>query len=255
MAPPTLVLCYHAVSDEWTDPLGVPAGAIARQIRWLLRLGYRGATAQEALATRRGALHVTFDDAYRSVRDALPALRALEVPVTVFACTSYADDGRPLDVPELRGRDGGRPGELATMTWEMLAEASAGGVTIGSHTVSHPHLTRLTDGELRRELVESREHLEDRLHQPCRLLAFPFGEEDARVRAAARAAGYDLAYALDSAHRPRDRFALPRVDVYRPDHDLRFLLKALATDRPAAMLLKRFRKTAATAATRASPMS
>jgi peptidoglycan/xylan/chitin deacetylase (PgdA/CDA1 family) len=244
MALPALVLCYHAVSDHWTDPLSVPPRALERQIRWLLRFGYRGATAEEALANRRGALHVTFDDAYRSVAAALPALRALGVPGTIFACASYADDGRPLDVPELVGRDAGRPGELATMTWEMLSEAKSLGFAIGSHTVSHPHLTRLSDGELRRELEESRERVEDRLHEPCRVLAYPFGEEDARVRAAARAAGYDLAYALHSRYRPRDRFALPRVDVYRRDHDLRFLAKALPTGRPATLVVSRLRKLA-----------
>jgi peptidoglycan/xylan/chitin deacetylase (PgdA/CDA1 family) len=242
MALPALVLCYHAVSDHWTDRLAVPPGALERQIRWLLRIGYRGATAEEALANRRRALHVTFDDAYRSVAAALPVLRALGVPATIFACTAYADDGRSLDVPELRGRDADRPGELATMTWEMLAKARSQGFTIGSHTVSHPHLTRLSDGELRGELEESRARLEDRLGERCRLLAYPFGEEDERVRAAARAAGYEAAYALHSAHRPRDRFALPRVDVYRRDHDFRFLLKALPTGRPATSAADGLRK-------------
>jgi peptidoglycan/xylan/chitin deacetylase (PgdA/CDA1 family) len=245
MRLPSVVLCYHAVAREWTDSLSVAPERLERQVRWLLRLGYRGASAEEALHATRGALHVTFDDAYRSVEAAIPVLRALGVPVTVFACTSYADDGRELDVSELRGRARDRPGELATMTWEMLAGvSSASGVTIGSHTVSHPHLPRLSDIELRRELLESREQLEDRLRRPCGLVAYPYGEHDARVRAAARAAGYSLAYALDPAAGGRDDFAIPRVDVYRRDGGGRFLLKALPTGRPVAAVTNALRAVA-----------
>ena len=96
-----IVLCYHAVSDAWPDPLAVGPRLFERQLRTLLRLGFRAVAADEALAGRRGDLHVTFDDAYTSVDNALPILERLRVPATVFACTSYADDGRPLDFPEL----------------------------------------------------------------------------------------------------------------------------------------------------------
>lgn len=245
MRLPSVVLCYHAVSSEWSDQLAVAPGQLERQVRWLLRLGYRGATAERTLTASRGALHVTFDDAYRSVEAAIPVLRALDVPVTVFACTSYAADGRALDVSELRERGRDRPGELATMTWDTLAAmSSASDVVIGSHTISHPHLPRLSDTELRREFRESREELEDRLGQPCRLVAYPYGEHDARVRAAARTAGYVLGYALDPDGSGSDNFAIPRVDVYRRDGDARFLMKALPSGRPAAAAMNALRAAA-----------
>jgi hypothetical protein len=78
------------------------------------------------------------------------------------------------------------------------------------------------DDELRRELVESREALEDRLGRLCRTLAYPYGDEDRRVPAAARAAGYSLAFALDPTPGLDPH---GRVDVYRRDGLPRFLLK------------------------------
>jgi peptidoglycan/xylan/chitin deacetylase (PgdA/CDA1 family) len=222
----SLVLCYHAVSDAWPDQLAVPPRLFEEHLVRLLRRGYRPVSAAESLAGRRGSLHVTFDDAYRSVAAAIPILERLGVEATVFACAGYARDGRPLDVPELAAEVAAHPTELATMDWAALRELVERGVEIGSHTVSHPHLTRLSDRELHAELRDSRERLEAELSRPCRFLAYPYGENDVRVRRAAKQAGYDAAFALRERFDDADLFGLPRVDLYRKDTPLRAMLKA-----------------------------
>lgn len=229
----SLVLCYHAVSASWDDPLAVAPQTIERQVRFLLRCGYRPVDAVSALANERRTLHLTFDDAFCNVAAVLPALRRLGVRVTIFACTSFADDGRAFYVPELRDRLPTRHEELMTMPWETLREVAGQGVEIGSHSVSHPHLTQLADADLRAELVESKQRLEDELGQECRVLAYPYGDEDARVAAAARAAGYEAAFSLRGRAGVLGRFALPRVDVYRGDGAVRFALKVSPLRAPA----------------------
>ena len=77
------------------------------------------------------------------------------------------------------------------MTWDELRSVVDRGFEVGSHTASHPHLPELTDSELDDELRRSKERLEDELERPCHYLAYPFGEQSPRVRAAARAAGYE----------------------------------------------------------------
>jgi peptidoglycan/xylan/chitin deacetylase (PgdA/CDA1 family) len=151
------------------------------------------------------------------------------VPIEIFVCTRYALVGAPLAIPELAGDD---PAELATMSWDELREHAARGIAIGSHSVSHPHLTRLSDDELRRELAESKREIQDRLGRQCEDFAYPYGEHDARVRAAARAAGYGRAYALQGSR--SDPYAVPRLDLYRGHTVLRTLLRALTRrpDRP-----------------------
>ena len=76
------------------------------------------------------------------------------------------------------------------------------------------------------------EEIEDRLGRPCEDLAYPYGEHDARVRAAARAAGYLRGYALRGSR--SDPYAVPRLDLYRRHTIPRTLLRALARrpDRP-----------------------
>jgi peptidoglycan/xylan/chitin deacetylase (PgdA/CDA1 family) len=220
-----LVLCYHAVSERWEHALAVRLETLERQVRSLLLRRFRPASAAQTLTGRGRLLHVTFDDAFRSVARVLPVLERLRVPATVFACPSYAQDGRPFAVPELAAEAARLPDELATMGWEELRVLVESGVEVGSHTSTHPHLTRLDADELERELRESKTRLEDELGCPCRFLAYPYGEEDVRVRAAARAAGYDAAFALPGPPWPLDRYAFPRVGIFRKDTLARATLK------------------------------
>ncbi|MGZ4393247.1 MAG: polysaccharide deacetylase family protein [Gaiellaceae bacterium] len=200
-----LVLCYHAVSPDWGHRLAIQPDLLLRQVRVLSRFRQ---------------VHVTFDDAFRSAATVFPDLERLGVSVQIFVCTRYALVGAPLTIPELAGDD---PEQLATMNWDELREQAARGVAIGSHAVSHPHLPTLSEDELRRELNESKEEIEDRLGLPCEDLAYPYGEHDQRVRSAARAAGYLRAYALRGSR--SDAYAAPRLDLYRRHTVPRTLLR------------------------------
>jgi peptidoglycan/xylan/chitin deacetylase (PgdA/CDA1 family) len=232
-----VVLCYHAVSAQWDDPLAIDVVTLRRQLRLLLRGGLRPARAEDVLANRRRSFHVTFDDAYRNITTALPLLEALEIPISVFVCTGLARQGRRFRVPELEGRVGEAADELVTMSWETLRDLAARGIEIGSHSVSHRRLPTLTERELRDELVDSRDEIEAEVGGPCRFLSYPYGDSDARVRAAARRAGYLAAYTLRAAWPRTDRFALPRVDIYRRDGIGRFSAKVSPAGRPALAAL------------------
>lgn len=221
-----LVLCYHSVADEWPHALAVTRRSFERQLSSFLRRGYRPLAAEQVLDGPRRTLHVTFDDAYADLMAyAIPLLERLGIPATVFAATAFAEDGRSLAVPELADDVRAYPERLATMSWDDLGELAERGFTIGSHTVTHPHLTSLSDGDLDRELQDSRVRVESRLGRPCTLLAYPFGEHDERVQAAARRAGYEAAFALGPGASKNNHYAIPRVDLYRRDSLFRATLK------------------------------
>jgi peptidoglycan/xylan/chitin deacetylase (PgdA/CDA1 family) len=234
-----LVLCYHSVSDDWEHALSVTPEAFREQVTSLARSGVRPVGAEALAAGERRGLHVTFDDAYRDVIGVVPLLRELGLPATVFVSTGFADDGRALAVPELAADAEAHPRLLATMRWEELRELAAGGVEIGAHTVSHPHLTRLTDAELDRELGESRQRIADEVGRPARLLAYPYGEHDPRVHAAVRRAGYAAAFAQWPGSSIRNSFALPRVSFYRGESLRRATLKTTTAGRALASLRER----------------
>ncbi len=234
-----IVLCYHAVSDGWTHPLSVPPALFERQIRTLLLRGLRPVSADDVLRRSRRSFHVTFDDAYSSVTAAMPILDRLHVPATIFACADYADEGAPLTVPELSHEAAVTPLELATMTWDDLRALAKRGIEIGSHTLAHPHLPNLGDAELFRELRDSRLRFEDEIGLPCRLLSYPYGEHDSRVREAARRAGYRAAFALfRNSPIKVDLFAFPRVDIYRRDNAIMTTIKTSPLYGPALAFLR-----------------
>ena len=231
-----LVLCYHALSERFPAALSVMPAAFERQLALLKRSGYRGVTFAEAVEARSGrVVAVTFDDAFLSVlRVAKPLLDAVGYPATVYAPTAYLDTPeRPLKWDGIDQWHGGEhEHELLPMSWDQLGELADAGWEVGSHTHTHPHLSQVTDDRaLRDELAESKATVEQRLGRPCTTLAYPYGDYDERVVAAAGAAGYAAAGTLPARLHSVRALAWPRVGIYRVDDERRFRLKASRTMR------------------------
>lgn len=192
---------------------------------------------------------LTFDDGYADFHErALPLLARYGFPATLFVTTGWLRDAGPYAA----GRPLGR-----TLSWSELEEATAAGVEIGGHGHSHAQLDQLGDRALRAELRQGRELLEQRLGRPVPTMAYPYGYSSARVRRAARAAGYAAACAVGNAlpAAGSDLLAVPRLTVraattapafaraleghgYRVDHAL---TKGYAVVRRSRYALRRLR--------------
>jgi peptidoglycan/xylan/chitin deacetylase (PgdA/CDA1 family) len=181
------------------------------------------------MAPRRSGrlVAVTFDDAFASVADrAKPVMDALGLPGTVFAVTSFAERGGPLSWDGIdHWADTPFAGELAGLDWARMRELAGSGWEVGSHTVTHPRLTQCPEARLAGELRESREACEHALGGPCRSLAYPYGDVDGRVVAAAAEAGYATAATLPRRWVTPAPLAWPRVGVWHHDDPRRFAIK------------------------------
>lgn len=62
------------------------------------------------------------------------------------------------------------------LTWDQIRSMGHGGITFGSHTMTHPAISRLTKTQLDRELGDSKKVLEERIRKPAVHFAFPFGK-------------------------------------------------------------------------------
>jgi len=223
-----LVLCYHGVSDGWDSDLAVTTARLEDQLRLLLRRGWRASTFHEAVTAPRAhrTFAVTFDDGYRSVLEhGWPILKRLGVPATVFVPSALVGWPGPLQWEGIEHWLGTpSESELCPMDWDQLRWLSWRGWEIGSHTCSHPHLTRENDATLAFELERSRHSVEAHLDRPCRSLAYPYGDVDERVVEATRAAGYESACTL-SAVEDAALLAWPRVALYDIDRGWRLRVK------------------------------
>lgn len=225
-----VVLCYHGLSDTWPEATAVRPADFEAQLSSFVRGGYRGATLSDALvAPPTGkALVVSFDDAHRSVWElAREPMARLGLPGTVYAPTEYVEAGRPMGWDGYdRWLGGEHEPELAPMSWEQLRALADAGWEVGSHTCSHPRLSRLGADEIAAELRESRSVCEQRVGRPCRSLAYPYSDYDERAVRAAADAGYRFAVSVPRGPRAPLPFEWPRVGAYRGEGARRVRLRA-----------------------------
>lgn len=111
-------------------------------------------------------------------------------------------------------------GRDAWMTWDMARELLAAGMSIGGHSVSHPVLARLPQGQQRREILECRDRLAQELGIPMELFSYPVGLPgtfDERTIACLREAGVRLAFSYyggySRLHVPNP-YDVPRSSVW-----------------------------------------
>lgn len=225
-----LVLCYHGVSASWPAGTSVLPGDLEAQLERFLAAGYRGATLADALTDppAERTLVVTFDDAHRSVGElAAPVMDRLGLPGTVFVPTDYAGGDEPMGwegYDEWLGTE--HEEELLCMGWDRLRELAAAGWEIGSHTCSHPRLSRIDDAEVARELGESKRVCEERMGTACVSLAYPYSDYDRRAVRAAAEAGYRLAVTVPRRPTPPLPLEWPRVVVAHGESPRRIALRA-----------------------------
>jgi hypothetical protein len=144
----------------------------------------------------------------------------------VFAPTDQIGVDGPLSWPGIdRWIGGPHESELTPMSWEELRALAAHGWEIGSHTGSHPHLTQIDDASLESELTRSKAACERELKAPCTSLAYPYGDVDDRVVAAAARSGYAAAAALPARLHAEEALRWPRIGVYWADDERRFRMK------------------------------
>jgi peptidoglycan/xylan/chitin deacetylase (PgdA/CDA1 family) len=183
------ILIYHAIRPyipaDTTNVrryIATPV-TLEAELSWLKTNGYSS---------------ITFDDLARHLThgDALPAK-----PVII----SFDDDWEgqyTYGLPLLR-----KYGFTATfyiwvvvvgrkhhMTWNEVKELDAEGMQIGCHTLTHPFLQRIRgDESLRKEIVLSKQRIEEHIGRPVTTFAYPFGQYNERVVSFVKEAGFTSA--------------------------------------------------------------
>lgn len=178
-----VALVYHNVEQEAAATGGgpgrfsVPARMFERMLDVIRDGGFRGCSLAAARRMEGGRrVAITFDDAESGVfHHALPALRARQMTATVYVVTDWV----------------GRPG---FMTWDELRRVVDWGMSVQSHSRSHPFLSELDTDGLRAELAGSKDVLDRELRQDTTELAFPGGDPPRRpLRSLIAACGYQVA--------------------------------------------------------------
>lgn len=213
-----VILTYHSIS-EGDSPLQISPTIFARQMEWLTAsasvINFASLT---DLMNHWGhfshlpprTVILTFDDGYADFyTHAAPVLLQHKLPATVFLPTSYL------------GRSNAWPGQPAwvreepLMTWDQVKELASAGIAFGSHTVTHPDLTKLSPAEVERELAESKLAIEQHTGTTVEHFCYPYGKWNPAVRDATlrhyRSACSTIAGTVRGTN---DHRLLPRVDAH-----------------------------------------
>ena len=194
------VIAYHKFSENTADVLTVKRSAFEEQMKFLKENGYRVITMDEFFdfidlkrPIPKKSVVITIDDDWLSTYEtAFPILRKYGYPATLFI---YTD----LIIP------GGK-----TLSWDLLIEMSKSGMDIQCHTKSHRNLDKRNDQEsfreyfeaIKKELTESSQIIQKRLHKDVKYLAYPYGETNHLVIAFLRKLGYRGAFTVARGGNP-----------------------------------------------------
>lgn len=189
------VITYHSF-DESGSPVSIAPGIFRRHLTIIKGLGYETVTAARMVDALEGgtplpekAVVLTFDDGlWNNYEVAYPLLKEFGFTATIFLVTGFTARASTWE------RDPGIP-VLPLLTWDKIKEMERYGIDFQSHSVSHPHLTRLSDKDLERELNQSRSAIEERLGVSAPIFCYPYGEFDERVMAELKRQGFKAAFA------------------------------------------------------------
>jgi peptidoglycan/xylan/chitin deacetylase (PgdA/CDA1 family) len=166
---------------------------------------------------------VTFDDGYLdNLTNAMPVLREFHIPATIFITTKFCDQN--MHHPRYK-----QSKERLHLTWEEVRALSTESlITIGSHTITHPFLSRISDSNVQREIIGSKRIIEDKIGTEIQYFCYPSGDFTLREQKHVRQAGYKAAVSVaPGVNRDLNHpFYLRRTEMNDKDdeHDLRVKL-------------------------------
>ncbi|MFV0416881.1 MAG: polysaccharide deacetylase family protein [Chthoniobacterales bacterium] len=190
------VLGYHRFENPPKDGLAISTEDFRKQMQAIKDAGIEVISMADFLAWRRGEKNIparsaiiTIDDGYDCTYDeAWAVLKEFGYPFTFYIYTNYVGAG---------GR---------SISWGELAEMSAAGVDIGSHSISHDNMVRPKrsggrpyEAWLRDELVNSKEMIEAKLGNKITTFAYPYGVQNEGVQQKGIEAGYEALFTVKGA--------------------------------------------------------
>jgi peptidoglycan/xylan/chitin deacetylase (PgdA/CDA1 family) len=206
-AQDTIILGYHEVDAVPERGWAVSTEDFTDQMRFLGATGYNVipiADLADYVNGKKSSLPpnsvvITSDDGWRCNYTVMyPILKRLGFPWSLYVYPKIVGEGSHA------------------LTWPQIEELAANGVDVEGHTMSHADLLRkshpqMSDADyekfLTTELEESRRIIESHTGQPVHFIAYPYGNYDNVVTAAARRAGYSAG--LVSWLRPNTRSTDP----------------------------------------------
>jgi peptidoglycan/xylan/chitin deacetylase (PgdA/CDA1 family) len=207
------VLVYHKISPKKSSSkITVSEETFERQMAYLKNNGYHVLTMKQFLdfidfrrRPPKKSVVITLDDGWKSARTiAYPILKKYGFTAVLFLYTDLVGSNQtPL-----------------ALSWDDVRTLKASGVfEIGSHTVTHNDLNKVSDDQMQRELRESRRIIFEKTGVTTDLLAYPNGVFNEKIIKAMKNMGYRAGFTVIRGGNPffNNPFSLNRSMVYNSE--------------------------------------
>lgn len=204
------ILMYHAVgtpiADDKLGLYNISPTLFEKHMRFIASKHRTALSAlsEKMLRSEHKTVSVTFDDGYAdNLIVAKSVLEQLEIPFTVFV-TAGAVAARTS-------------GFLTPEKLKELSECRF--ANIGSHGMTHRRLAECSDSDLRAELHDSKQLLEDITGREISCISYPHGSVNQRVAECALEAGYRLGACsrFEVNRSAPNKMQLSRIDIWAED--------------------------------------
>lgn len=211
------ILMYHHVREftEKMTPIArgltVTPESLEKQLSYFQREGYTSFTLDQLSQyisseqkPPQKSIIFTFDDGYRDFyQNAYPLFKKYNLHATIFL---IADD---IEAP-------------AYLTWEQIHDmATSGLIEFGSHTLTHPELSKESVDEQKKQITESKDLLEKKLNKKITFFCYPYGKYTKVTVSLVKDTGYEgaLTTHFGISYGPSNMYEMPRVRIGNGDID------------------------------------
>ncbi len=193
---------------KYTATFTAPAGAKSMAAYQLIaKAGYVVSDDYSLLeytppAFNRGIVSVTLDDGWASqYQNALPVLQKYGLPGTF-----YIISGELTDQPDY-------------MTGTQVKNLQTAGNEIGSHSVTHPDLTTVSQTQLVSEMASSQSALQNLLGVPVTDFAYPYGAYNSNTISVGKQY-YQSQRTVNAGYNSKDSFDLAQLKIEEVDSNI-----------------------------------
>lgn len=206
------ILMYHYIRD-YNNPadtigtnLSISPTKFKEQIDYLNNNNYSTITFYDLQNSKNVPLPekpiiLTFDDGYSDAFDSYTMLKKNNQVGVFYIISSFV----------------GRDNFLST---SQIKEMSKNKMEIGSHTKTHPDLTKISEANLQLELTDSKKTIEDIIEKSIISFCYPAGKYNQTVEKTTSSAGYIFAITteLGIAQINKNLMTLPRIRITPSDN-------------------------------------
>lgn len=248
-----IILFYHRVTDEvdfitkGMNGVHTSIANFGKHIRFLKK-NYHLVSLKELTSLLKTEdkdsttyITITFDDGFRDIYlNVFPLLQKYKIPATIFLITDYINANRLMwrhkqyyykyYKKNINETEESNLANKIYLNWDEVKMMYENGLDIGAHTCNHSVLNQLPLDCARKEIINSKEKIEQMVGIKVKVFAYPFGRKkdfNEEIKEIVKNAGFVYACStIEGANSPAsDLYALKRI--YSGNHSVSFLAMKL----------------------------